>query len=73
MGTGATAAGDEESRLTARPEGRRLLAAALVSASAIPLFGLQEHLIMQAVIFVSFLWELGYRGWGPHSRCRSPY
>ena len=21
--------------------------------------------VLQAIVFVSFLWELGYRGWGP--------
>ncbi|PZR53086.1 CPBP family intramembrane metalloprotease [Xylanimonas oleitrophica] len=28
-------------------------------------FGLQVANVLQAVIFVSFLWELGYREWGP--------
>jgi membrane protease YdiL (CAAX protease family) len=28
-------------------------------------FGLQVANVLQAVVFVSFLWELGYREWGP--------
>ncbi|MHA6780501.1 CPBP family intramembrane glutamic endopeptidase [Pseudonocardia saturnea] len=59
MGTGAAAAGDEESRLTTRPEVGRLLAAALVSASAIPLFGLQERLIGYAVLLAGLVVAAG--------------
>lgn len=47
MGAGAA---DEESRLAARPAVTRFAAAALVSASAVPLFGLQERPIGYAVL-----------------------
>ena len=34
-------------------------------------FPLWQANILQATIFVSFLWELGYQSWGPLLTCRS--
>lgn len=47
---GGSAAGDEGSRLLSRPPAARLVAAALVSVAAVPLFGLQERPVGYAML-----------------------
>ncbi len=55
MSAGAASAGNDRSSLTPRPDVGRLLGAALVSISAIPLFGLQERLIGYAVLVAGLI------------------
>lgn len=50
MSAGAAEAGNDGRGATSRPDAGRLLAAVLVTSSAIPLFGLQERLIGYAVL-----------------------
>ncbi len=55
VSAGAASAGNEESSLASRPDVARLLAAALVSVSAVPLFGLQERLLGYAVLLAGLV------------------